>query len=127
MSYSSSSHAVDAGSRRGRTLERRDRALNSRIVGAWIIMLMNVLDVWTTTMVLDRGGQEANPIAQFLIEHRLLWVIKFMIPCWILVFAYIGRARRERVVDTLNAAMWFVAGLYSMIVLSNTLVLLFRY
>jgi hypothetical protein len=108
-------------------LERRTQTLSSRILGAWVIMLMNVLDIITTTLVLNKGGAEANPIAEFLIEYRLLWVAKVMIPCWILVFAYIGRARRDRVVEKLYAAIWFIAGLYSMIVVSNTLVLLFRY
>jgi hypothetical protein len=111
----------------GVLIERRTQLLSSRILGAWVIMVMNILDVITTTMVLDRGGGEANPIASFLIEHQVLWVLKFMIPLWILVFTYIGRARRDRVVERLYAAVWFIAGLYSMIVVSNTLVLLFRY
>lgn len=111
----------------GIVVERRTHTLSSRVLGAWVILLMNILDVVTTTMVLDRGGGEANPIATFLIEYRLLWIAKFMIPFWILLFAYIGRARRERVVEKLYAAVWFIAGLYSMIVVSNTLVLLFRY
>lgn len=107
--------------------ERRTQTLHSRIAGAWVIMLMNVLDVITTALVLSKGGSEANPIAEFLIEYRLLWVAKILIPCWILVFAYVGRARRDRVVEKLYAAVWFIAGLYSMIVVSNTLVLLFRH
>lgn len=111
----------------GALVERRSSVVNSRIAGAWVIMVMNILDVVTTTMVLERGGAEANPIAQFLIDHRLLWIAKFAIPCWILAFAYLGRARRERVVERIYAAVWFIAGLYSMIVVSNTLVLLFRY
>lgn len=111
----------------GAVIERRSQLLSSRIAGAWVIMAMNVLDVITTMLVLEKGGGEANPIAEFLIEYRLLWFLKVLIPVWILVFTYIGRARRERVVERLYAAVWFVAGLYSMIVVSNTLVLLFRY
>jgi hypothetical protein len=97
------------------------------VIGAWVIMLANVLDVITTQLVLDKGGAELNPIADFLIENRLLWVAKFLIPCWILLFAYIGRSRQLRVISHLTAAVWFVAGLYSFTVLSNTLYLLFRY
>jgi hypothetical protein len=111
----------------GAVIERRTQLLGSRIAGAWVIMAMNVLDVITTMLVLEKGGGEANPIAEFLIEYRLLWFLKVLIPVWILVFTYIGRARRERVIEKLYAAVWFVAGLYSMIVVSNTLVLLFRY
>jgi hypothetical protein len=111
----------------GAVIERRTQLLSSRIAGAWVIMAMNVLDVITTMLVLEKGGGEANPIAEFLIEYRLLWFLKVLIPVWILVFTYIGRARRERVIERLYAAVWFVAGLYSMIVVSNTLVLLFRY
>jgi hypothetical protein len=111
----------------GAVIERRTQLLSSRIAGAWVIMAMNVLDVVTTALVLRKGGGEANPIAEFLIEYRLLWFLKVLIPVWILVFTYIGRARRERVVERLYAAVWFIAGLYSMIVVSNTMVLLFRY
>lgn len=111
----------------GAAVERRSQVLHSRILAAWVIMVMNVLDVVTTSMVLRRGGVEANPISAFLIEYRVLWVAKFLVPCWILLFAYIGRARRDRVDERLYAAVWFVAGLYSMIVVSNALVLLFRY
>lgn len=111
----------------GAVIERRTQLLSSRIVGAWVIMAMNVLDLVTTALVLSKGGGEANPIAEFLIEYRLLWVLKVLIPVWILVFTYIGRARRDRVVERLYAAVWFIAGLYSMIVVSNTMVLLFRY
>jgi hypothetical protein len=108
-------------------IERRTQVLSSRIAGAWVILVMNILDVITTTIVLNKGGIETNPIAEFLIEYRLLWVAKFVVPFWIVAFAYIGRARRDRVMDKLYAATWFIAGLYSMIVVSNTLVLLFRY
>jgi hypothetical protein len=111
----------------GVVIERRTQLLSSRIAGAWVIMVMNVLDVITTTLVLEKGGGETNPIASFLIEYRLLWFLKVLIPVWILVFTYIGRARRDRVVERLYAAVWFIAGLYSMIVVSNTMVLLFRY
>jgi len=108
-------------------LERRHGASTSRVLGAWVIMVANILDVLTTQIVLAQGGTELNPIADFLIENRLLWVAKFMIPFWVLLLAYIARSRQIRVVSKISAAVWFVAGLYSFTVLSNTLYLLFRY
>ena len=60
------------------------------IVFTFFLLLFNVLDVLGTKFILDRGGTEANPVAEFLI-NGLGWtwflVLKAGLP---IIFGIIG-------------------------------------
>lgn len=88
------------------------------IVAIVLIGLLNVADVFTTHLVLDRRGVEANPLAGALLSSgALLWVKLAMV----VAAAVVALRIRPRLGVLLLA--WFVAGVYATAVLSNLLVL----
>jgi len=40
----------------------RDRTIKSRIGLLWLLVVLNIADVFSTTTVLERGGRELNPV-----------------------------------------------------------------
>lgn len=78
-------------------------------------MGLNILDVWSTLILLNEyGAREANPIANWLITHHLLTATK------LLVVAAIGicclkTKHRKRV----TIMLWSVVVLYGFVVIHN--------
>jgi hypothetical protein len=46
-----------------------DRYQARDVVMAVAILVLNILDAWFTLVYLDKGGTEANPIAQYLMDQ----------------------------------------------------------
>lgn len=46
-----------------------DRYLPGDVALAVGILALNILDAWFTLVYLDKGGSEANPVAQFLLDQ----------------------------------------------------------
>lgn len=90
-----------------------------------MILILQVLDLLTTFAVLSRGGTELNPLADFLITNEvfgipIIWLPKITIP-----LTLIGSAVYLKMEPTLTrvAVSFFVAGFYTMVIISNSIVL----
>lgn len=91
------------------------------------ILVLQVLDLVTTFAVLNRGGAEINPLADFLINTELfglvplVWVPKLGLPFSIM--AALLRKKDEDITVPHLAVSWAVTGFYTMLIVSNSLVL----
>jgi hypothetical protein len=108
-------------------IDRHQRAATAASVdrshraALWAIAYFNVGDVVLTKLALDRGASEGNPISAFLLDHSLLWPSKALL---MMVFGSLAFSPRTRLAtETETRRSWFVAGLYSCVVLVNTLTL----
>lgn len=83
------------------------------------LVVLNVLDVVTTTMVLDRGGSERNPFVQPFVDG--MWDVALM-KALVLVFiaVMLMRCRESRMVET---ALAVTTGWYLAVVMWNLTVL----
>ncbi len=96
------------------------------LVSAIMILVLQVLDLLTTFAVLSKGGTELNPLADFLINTEFLgipiiWLPKITIPLTLIVSAVY--LRMEPTLTRVAVSFW-VAGFYTMVILSNSIVLL---
>lgn len=114
------------------------RLARSHLWAVSLIAGLNGLDILTTALCLSTGGVEGNPLARFLLENHLLWPSKVFIPALAVILVVFG--------DTLSAwweshrpswlprlvlpdlspfavhnLAWFVVGVYSLVVVLNTL------
>lgn len=116
-------------------LEPRDNLRRSMIYGAWVILILNLGDLYTTFISLAAGGIEGNPIAEFLIYDAVLFGIPILVPLKILVPLFILRTAYRGVPEErgfgaylrLTTATWFVAGVYFLVVLLNSINYLANY
>ena len=99
-------------------LPTRQSIRQSHLWAATAIALLNGLDIVTTRLVLDRGGVEANPIADFLITWQLLGPLKLLLVASTAAGAYFAMTTMRLV----NAA-WFVSGIYVLVIVSNLMTL----
>lgn len=110
----------------------------SHIWAVSFIAALNALDILTTVLCLRAGGVEGNPLADFLLQYHLLWPSKVFLPALAVVLVVFEdslsswwAAHRPswlpRVVlpdlspFAVNNLAWFVAGIYSLVVVMNTL------
>lgn len=90
----------------------------ARWAGLIMLALLQIADLVTTKLAIHGGAIEANPISRALIAHGAINGAKF--GALALLALSIAKSR-PRVITAV--AIWFVAGVYSMIVFSNLLVL----
>lgn len=112
------------------------------------IAALNGLDIATTAVALRLGHIEANPLAKLLIDWHLLWPSKVILPALtVLAVVFADRIRAWQHGSRLRAwwlvhrpgwlwklpdltrlsannAAWFVAGVYSLVVVLNTITVL---
>lgn len=97
-----------------------DRRTQVRLTIGFAMVALNLFDLWLTKLVLARGGVETNPLMQGLVTSDAApWAVKALVPAAataVLLFTPTHSQRGER----LSAA---VVGLYSAIVLWNTVLL----
>ena len=96
-----------------RTLERM------RWVGLVLLVVLNIGDLVTTKMALHGGAIEGNPFSSMLISHGAINPAKFLT---LAVLAWCISRTPPRLFSTV--AVWFVAGVYTMVIASNVLVYL---
>lgn len=90
----------------------------ARWFGLALLALLQVADLITTRFAMHGGAIEANPISRALIAHSAINPAKFGA---LALLAYSIAKSRPRVITAV--AIWFVAGVYTMIVFSNLLVI----
>jgi hypothetical protein len=90
----------------------------ARWAGLLVLALLQVADLVTTKFAIHGGAIEANPISRALIAHGAINAAKFGA---LALLAFSTAKSRPRVITAV--AIWFVAGIYSMIVFSNLLVI----
>lgn len=112
--------------------------LRSHLWAVSIIAGLNGLDIVTTALCLREGGVEGNPLAQFLLDYHLLWPSKVFLPLFAVALVLFGGAMtawwqrvrppwlpRVNLPDLSPFAVhnlaWFVCGVYSLVVVLNTL------
>jgi len=97
-----------------------DRRTQVRLTIGFAMVALNLFDLLLTKLVLARGGVESNPFMQGLVTSDTApWAVKALVPAAataMLLFTPVHSRRGER----LSAA---VVGLYSAIVLWNTVLL----
>ena len=99
--------------------QRSRRLLASTAVALAAIAVLNLLDIWTTNVVLAHtGAVESNPLAGALLAGGRVGLIKAAA-----LLVLIVRLPRRRPTVTYHAVLWFVAGFYFLTVISNLLVL----
>ena len=86
------------------------------------IVVLNVLDIVTTRLALSQGASEGNPLTNLFVHHLWLFIlIKVGLPGLV---SYRLWSIRDRVTPVLLAGMWWVVGVYSMVIILNALHLL---
>jgi hypothetical protein len=101
------SRSARAARLRPRSIPRLDAWERCHSLLAWLIGL-NIADLITTRLVLDRGGTESNPLMQGIIESAAhVWLLKG--GCLVAVVALVLRSRMpQRVALTLGAVnLWY--------------------
>ena len=107
--------AVDLGDAQ----QRARRLLGSTAVALAAIAVLNLLDIWTTNVVLAHtGAVESNPLAGALLAGGRVGLIKAAA-----LLVLIVRLPRRPPTVAYHAVLWFVAGFYFLTVISNLLVL----
>ena len=102
-------------------LERRDATQRARYIAVLVIAVLNVFDIVTTYVAISLGAHEGNPIVAWMISSRFVIFAKVFI-CGSLIFgAILANQRRRRVTLPGLCIAWTVVGVYSLVVLLNTL------
>lgn len=83
-----------------------------------MIVVLNILDVITTYACLKLGASEGNPIAKWMLETGTLPFFKVAICGWLLATVMLFTPKNVSL-TVVNAA-WFVAGIYSFVIVLNT-------
>ncbi len=107
-------------------IERRDATQRARYVAVIVIAVLNILDIITTYIAISMGAHEGNPIVAWMISSRFIIFAKIL-TCGGLIFgALLASQRRRRVTLPGLCIAWAVVGVYSLVVLLNTLNVLSR-
>jgi hypothetical protein len=86
------------------------------LLAAALLLLFQLLDVFSTRRLLSVGGLEANPLARFLLAAGWLIVVKV-----VLVAALVLRSRRKPLSWGVIIGCWLTVGIYFAVVLGNVL------
>jgi hypothetical protein len=95
-----------------------DHLRRARVIAAVLLVILNIADLVTTRMFLDRGLEEGNPISAVLLSNGSMPFVKTLL---LLGIAWSAVRAAPRVSTTV--AMWFVVGLYTTVIGVNLLAL----
>lgn len=93
----------------------------ARYIAVWVIAILNMGDIVSTYVALSMGRVESNPLAAFFLETKALIPLKIFICAWLIFGAILARQRRQMVPIGALCAAWFVAGVYGLVVVLNTI------
>ena len=96
--------------------EERHRAV--RVAAVALLIVLNMLDIVTTSAFLEAGVPEGNPIASMGIEAGWIGFVKAGLLLALGIRALDGRPRLAS-----TCAMWFVVGVYAMAICVNLVAL----
>ena len=103
------------------TFERRDATQRARFIAVVVIAVLNVFDLITTYAAIAAGAHEGNPLVSWAISSPLVAVAKVLV-CGTLILGAVVASRTRRVVSLpALCAAWAVVGIYSLVVLLNTI------
>jgi hypothetical protein len=88
---------------------------------ATTLVLLNLLDVWSTKWIISLGGEESNPLMKPIIDHPTAPLMLKLGLC-ILIGALVIAAPRER--RFAEYAMFVVVGAYTLVIAWNVSVLI---
>lgn len=107
-------------------IERRDATQRARYVAVIVIAVLNMFDIITTYVAISMGAHEGNPIVAWMISSRFIIFAKIL-TCGALIFgAIVASQRRRRVTLPGLCIAWAVVGVYSLVVVLNTVNVLSR-
>ena len=86
----------------------------ARVIGLALLIVLNLVDLISTGMFLERGLEEGNPVACALIQDGSIGWVKSGL---LLLLGVRVLASRPRLATT--CALWFVTGLYAAVVAVN--------
>lgn len=112
-----SEHVADARPRRFQLIGD-DRHREARFLAMVLLILINGLDLLTTQAFLDRGVNEGNPLAEFLIGRGSVGAVKLAILISLCLAMYRARPKLAT-----TCAMFTVVGFYACEVTVNVLAL----
>lgn len=78
----------------------------------FMFALLQILDLWTTCLILTHGGKEMNPFLKFLFKlapdiwHTMTWLFIGKLICMVLAIGMEKRA--PKLLDAANVLMWIV-------------------
>ncbi len=102
-------------------MERRDAIQRSRLIAVVIIAVLNIFDLITTYVAIAHGAHEGNPIVAWMIASRFVVVAKVTLCATLIIGAVLATRRRRRVTLASLCTAWAVVGVYSMVVVINSL------
>ena len=106
--------------------DQREATQRARYIAVVTIAVLNVFDLITTYAAIAAGAEEGNPLVAWMIESRLVVVAKALVCGFLIVGAILAKRWRRRITLPALCAAWAVVGVYSVVVLLNTLNLISR-
>ena len=103
-----------AAPREGTSSEGVDDLRRAGFTALALLAALNIVDVVTTRLLLSRGGIELNPVADRLLASNTTHVVKLGI-----VAALTVHFMRSRPRLTVVCLMWFVVGIYVLVIAVN--------
>ena len=97
-----------------RRADEHERHRLARVIGFGFLIVLNVLDLISTSMFLDRGHEEGNPVAAAMIESGHIPWAKSLI---LLALGVRVLTSKPRLATT--CALWMVVGVYATVVAIN--------
>jgi hypothetical protein len=107
-------------------VEQRLATQRARYLAVVVIAVLNGFDLITTYAAIAAGAHEGNPLVAWMIESRLVVVAKVVVCGFLIAGAVLARRWKRRVTLPALCAAWAVVGVYSLVVLLNTINLLSR-
>ncbi len=104
--------------------ERRGRSQRAWFVAVGAIVVLNLFDVVTTYAAISMGADEGNPIVRWMISNRLVILFKILVCGGLILGAVVAWRRHRRVTLPVLCLGWFVVGVYSLVVVLNTVTVL---
>ena len=90
------------------------------VLGAWILFVLNFLDLTTTAVGLNNGFRETNPLAADMIEQFPWGAIAIKLIFGFVLLWTFGRKYIDAAVNLYAlCAVWFLCGIYGFVVISN--------
>lgn len=103
------------------TMMRVDALHRPRIIAAWLILALQVIDLTLTYWAISHGAVEGNPMAVWLIETKIAIPVKVSIG----IFAvWVATAHRATTTVMTLCAAWAVVGVYMLVAALNTATLI---